>query len=179
MDADAARAIVTAMGVELGMLVAELKKLVAYAADRKRITLDDVKAVGGSIPRADRWAWFDLVADRRFREALDVLPILLEQGDNGVGLVIGMGGMLLKVAIAVAGGQRALEAELKPFQRWMARRVAPMARRWTLPEIDRALSELLRTDRLLKSASMSDRQAMEELLLRLWAIRPAHGQRAA
>lgn len=176
MDADAARAIVTAMGVELGMLVAELKKLVAYAGDRKRITLDDVKAVGGAIPRADRWAWFDLVADRRFREAIDVLPILLEQGDNGVGLVIGMGGVLLKVGIACAGGQRALEAELKPFQRWMARRIVPQARRWTLPEVDRALSELLRTDRLLKSASMSDRQAMEELLLRLWAIRPAQAE---
>jgi len=176
LDADAARAIVTAMGVDLGMLVAELKKLVAYAHDRKRISLDDVKAVGGAIPRADRWAWFDLVAERRFREAIDILPILLEQGDNGVGLVIGMGGVLLKVGIACAGGQRALEAELKPFQRWMARRIVPQARKWTLPEVDRALSELLRADRLLKSASMSDRQAMEELLLRLWAIRPARGE---
>ena len=172
LDADAARALVSAMGVELGMLVSELNKLVAYAGDRKRITLDDVKAVGGSIPRQDRWAWFDLVADRRFREALDALPVMLEQGENGVGLVIGMGGVLLKLGIAVAGGQRALEAELKPFQRWMARRIVPQARKWTLPEVDAALAELLRTDRLLKSASLSDRQAMEELLLRLWSIRP-------
>jgi DNA polymerase III delta subunit len=50
----------------------------------------------------------------------------------------------------------------------------PQARRWTLPEVDAALGELLRTDRLLKSASLTDKQAMEELLLRLWAIgRPA------
>ncbi|MFL5542177.1 MAG: DNA polymerase III subunit delta [Longimicrobiaceae bacterium] len=172
MDADAARTLVSAMGVELGMLVSELNKLVAYAGDRKRITLDDVKAVGGSIPRQDRWAWFDLVADRRFKEALDALPVMLEQGENGVGLVIGMGGVLLKLGIAVAGGQRALEAELKPFQRWMARRIVPQARKWTLPEVDAALAELLRADRLLKSASLSDRQAMEELLLRLWSIRP-------
>jgi len=172
LDADAARALVSAMGVELGMLVSELKKLVAYAGDRKRITLDDVKAVGGSIPRQDRWAWFDLVADRRFREALDALPVMLEQGENGVGLVIGMGGVLLKLGIVCAGGQGALEAELKPFQRWMARRIVPQARRWTLPEVDAALAELLRTDRLLKSASLSDRQALEELLLRLWSIRP-------
>jgi DNA polymerase-3 subunit delta len=172
LDADAARAVVTAMGVELGMLVSELKKLVAYAGDRKRITLDDVRAVGGSIARQDRWAWFDLVADRRFREALDTLPVMLEQGENGVGLVIGMGGVLLKLGIVCAGGQGALEAELKPFQRWMARRIVPQARKWTLPEVDAALAELLRTDRLLKSASLSDRQALEELLLRLWAIRP-------
>lgn len=171
LDADAARAIVTAMGVELGMLVSELKKLIAYAGDRKRLTMDDVRAVGGAIARQDRWAWFDLVADRRFGEALDALPVMLEQGENGVGLVIGMGGVMLKLGIVCAGGQRALEAELKPFQRWMARRIVPQARRWTLPEVDAALAELLRTDRLLKSASLTDRQAMEELLLRLWAIR--------
>jgi DNA polymerase-3 subunit delta len=179
LDADAARAVVSAMGVELGMLVSELKKLVAYAGDRKRVTLDDVKAVGGSIARQDRWAWFDLVAERRIREALDALPVMLEQGENGVGLVIGMGGVLLKLGIVCAGGQRALEAELKPFQRWMARRLVPQARKWTLPEVDQALTELLRTDRLLKSASLSDRQALEELLLRLWAIRPERAGRAA
>lgn len=172
LDADAARAVVSAMGVELGMLVSELRKLAAYVGDRKRITVDDVKAVGGSIPRQDRWAWFDLVAERRIGEALSALPVLLEQGENGVGLVIGMTGQLLKVALVVAGGQGALERELKPFQRWMARRIVPQARRWTLPEVDAALAELLRTDRLLKSASLNDRQAIEELLLRLWAIRP-------
>ena len=174
LDAEAARAVVAAVGADLGMLRSELAKLVAYAVDRKRITLDDVRAVGGSIPRQDRWAWFDLVAERKFREALASLPTLLEAGENAVGLVIGIGGQLLKVGIVCAGGQGALERELKPFQRWMARRIVPQARRWTLPEVDAALCELLRTDRLLKSASLTDRQAMEELLLRLWAIkRPA------
>lgn len=174
LDAEAARAVVAAIGADLGMLRSELAKLVAYAGDRKRVTLDDVRAVGGSVPRQDRWAWFDLVADRKFREALATLPTLLEAGENAVGLVIGMGGQLLKVGIVCAGGQGALERELKPFQRWMAKRIVPQARRWTLPELDAALGELLRTDRLLKSASLNDRQAMEELLLRLWAIkRPA------
>ena len=174
LDPDAARAVVAAIGSDLGALRSELAKLVAYAGDRKRITLDDVRAVGGSVPRQDRWAWFDLIGDRKFREALRALPILLEAGENAVGLVIGMGGQLLKVGIVCAGGQGALEKELKPFQRWMARRIVPQARRWTLPEVDAALGELLRTDRLLKSASLTDKQAMEELLLRLWAIgRPA------
>ena len=174
LDADAARAMVAAIGSDQGTLRSELAKLVAYAGDRKRITLDDVCAVGGSIPRQDRWAWFDLIAERKFGEALATLPTLLEAGENAVGLVIGMGGQLLKVGIACAGGQAALERELKPFQRWMAKRIVPQSRRWTLPEVDAALSELLRADRLLKSASLNDRQAMEELLLRLWSIgRPA------
>lgn len=170
VDPEAARALVGGIGVNLGTLGSELRKLAAYAQDRKRVTLDDVRAVGGIIPRQDRWAWFDMISERRFREALEALPILLESGENGVGLVIGMGGQLLKVALVCAGGQPALERELKPFQKWMARRIVPVARKWTLPEVDQALAELLRTDRLLKSASLNDRQAMEELLLRLWAI---------
>lgn len=170
VDPEAARALVGGIGVDLGTLGSELRKLAAYVQDRKRVTLDDVRAVGGIIPRQDRWAWFDMIAERRFREALETLPVLLESGENGVGLVIGMGGQLLKVALVCAGGQQALERELKPFQKWMARRIVPVARRWTLPEVDQALGELLRTDRLLKSASLNDRQALEELLLRMWAI---------
>jgi DNA polymerase-3 subunit delta len=170
LEPDAARALVGGVGVDLGTLTSELKKLAAYAQERKRVTLEDVRAVGGAIPRQDRWEWFDLIAERRFREALAALPVMLDQGENGVGLVIGMGGVLLRIGLVCAGGPAALERELKPFQKWMARRVGPQARKWTLPEVDRAMEELLRTDRLLKSASLSDRQAIEELLLRLWAI---------
>jgi DNA polymerase III subunit delta len=167
---EAARALVAGMGTDLGMLSSELRKLASYAQGRGAITLDDVRAVGGSVPRADRWAWFDLVAERRWKEALQVLPILLEQGENGVGLVIGMGGQLLKVGLVVAGGAAALEAQLRSFEKWKARKLVPTARKWTLPEVDAAMTELLRTDRLLKSASLSDRQAIEELLLRLWGL---------
>jgi DNA polymerase-3 subunit delta len=168
VDADAARALVGGIGVDLGTLSSEVQKLVSYAGDRKTVTLEDVKAVGGTLPRQDRWAWFDLVSERKFGEALAALPVLLDQGESGVALVIGMGAQLLRVALVVSGGQGALERELKPFQRWMAKRIVPQARRWTLPEIDAALEDLLRTDRLLKSASLNDRQALEELLLRMW-----------
>ena len=172
LEPDAASALVSAVGTSLGTLTSELTKLAGYVQERGRITVDDVRAVGGNVPRYDRWAWFDLVGERRLGEALRILPVLLESGENGVGLLIGMGQQLLRVALVCAGGQGALERELKPYQKWLARKVAPQARRWTLAEVDQALSELLRTDRLLKSASLSDRQAMEELLLRLIAIRP-------
>ena len=167
MEIEAARALASAIGSQLGVLSSEMEKLSAYAAGRPSITLDDVRAVGGYVPRVDRWAWFDLVGERRFDEALRLLPLLLESGENGVGLVIGTTAQLLRVALAVAGGREALERQLKPYQRWLASRVQPQAARWSLDEVDGALSELLRTDRLLKTTSLSDRQALEELLLRL------------
>jgi len=178
LEPDAASALVSAVGTSLGTLTAELAKLAGYVQDRGRITRDDVTAVGGNVPRYDRWVWFDLIGERRLAEALRILPVLLESGENGVGLVIGMGQQLLRVAIVCAGGQGALERELKPYQKWLARKVAPQAKKWTLAEVDAALSELLRTDRLLKSASLSDRQAMEELLLRLIALRPSRASAA-
>ena len=167
---DAARALVAGLGTDLGLLSSELRKLATYVDGRSGITLDDVRAVGGNVPRQDRWAWFDLAPERRWSEMLTSLPVLLEQGESAVGLVIGLSGQMLRLAILCAGGTSALERELRQYEKWKARKLAPAARRWTVDQVDAALGELLRTDRLLKSASLSDRQAMEELLLRLWAI---------
>jgi DNA polymerase III subunit delta len=167
LELDAARALAAAIGSQLGILSSELEKLVAFADGRTVIGLEDVRAVGGFIVRVDRWAWFEMVAERRFLEALRSVADLLAAGENGVGLVIGLTAQVVRTGLGVAGGKAALERELKSHQRWLANRIAATARRWTLPEIDVALEELLRTDRLLKSASLSDLQAMEELLIRL------------
>jgi DNA polymerase-3 subunit delta len=169
LELPAARALASAIGSQLGVLGSELAKLAAYVQGRSAITVEDVRAVVGYIPRVDRWAWFDLVAERRIGEALGLLPTLLDAGESGVGLVIGMAGQILRVGLAVAGGRDALERELNPRQRWLANRIVPLARRWSMEDVDFALEEMLRTDRLLKTAPLSDRQAIEELLLRLLA----------
>lgn len=167
MDLDAARALSSAIGGQLGVLATEVEKAVSYVGDRRRITLDDIRAVGGYIPRVDRWQWFDRIGEKKFVEALAELPDLLDAGESGVGLVIGMTSQLLKVGLLVAGGKDGLDRAIPPKQRWLIKRLQPQARMWTSAQIDEALTDLLRTDRLLKSASMTDRQAIEELLLRM------------
>jgi len=171
IELDAARALSSAIGSELGALSSELEKAAAYVGDRGRITLADIRAVGGYIPRVDRWGWFDGIGERRYVRALADLPDLLDSGETAVGLVIGIAGHLLKLGMLVSGGREALERNLRPNQKWTINRLVPQARRWTLSEIDDALSDALRADRLLKSASLSDRQVVEELLLRLEATR--------
>ncbi len=167
LDADAARAAAVAVGQDLGAVVRELEKLREYVGDRRRITREDVEAVVGAIPRQDRWKWIDAVAERRFDYARAGLPVLLDAGDNGVGLVIGLANQFLRLAISATGGRRALEAALPPHQRWLARRVETQAKQWTLQSLEEAIEDLHRADRLLKSAPLSDAQIMEELLLRL------------
>jgi DNA polymerase-3 subunit delta len=162
----AARAL-AATGSDLGVLVQEVAKLSDYIGDRKRVTIDDVTAIVGSVPRQNRWDWFDLVGDARFREARAALTVLFDANESGVGLVIGLGTHFLRLGIAAAGGERALGEALPPHQRWLAARIAKQARRWTPESVEDAIDDLLRADRLLKSSSLTERQIMEELLLRL------------
>lgn len=167
LEPAAARALAGAIGTALGVLTQELAKLVEYVGERRRITVKDVSAAVGSIPRQNRWDWFDLVGEARFAEARTGLHVLLDENESGVGLVIGLGTHMLRLAIAARGGEGALGNALPPHQRWLAKRLASQARKWTAGALDNALDDLLRADRLLKSASLDERQIMEELLLRL------------
>jgi DNA polymerase-3 subunit delta len=167
LDTDAARLLASAIGSELGVLNQELAKLSEYARERQRITSEDVRSLVGRIPRVSRWEWFDQVGDRKFREARVALPALLDAGENGVGLTIGLGAQILRIAIGAAGGQRALEEALPPNQKWLATRIMKQTRGWSSRALDDALEDLLRADRLLKSTPLSDVQVLEELLLRL------------
>lgn len=169
IDGTAARALAAAIGAEMGILNRELLKLKDYVGDRARIEVSDVEAVVGQVPRQNRWEWFDLVGDREFVRAREGLPILLDAGENGVGLVIGLGTQFLRLAIAAHGGERALQKELPRHQSWLAGRLARQARRWSPEVLDDALDELLRADRLLKSTNLGDQAIVEELLLRLQA----------
>jgi DNA polymerase III subunit delta len=178
VEVEAARALAAAIGSHLGILATELEKIAGFVAGRRQVTLEDVRAVGGYVPRVDRWGWFDTVGERKFEKALAELPELLASGESAVSLVIGLGSHLLRIGLLVDGGREGLDRQLKPNQRWLANRLQPQARRWTLEEIDRGLEDLLRTDRLLKSASLTDRQAMEELLLRLLVTRGQTGSGA-
>src|SRR5690606_15268619 len=82
IETDAARALSAAIGPFLGILAIEIEKVIAYVGEGRRITREDVQAVGGYVPRVDRWAWFDTVGERRFDVAISQLPDLLSAGET-------------------------------------------------------------------------------------------------
>ena len=169
LQAKAAQAMATAMGAELGVLLQEPKKLYEFAGERKQITWQDVTRVVGSVPRQNRWEWFDMLGDRRFAEARAALPVLLDSGESGVGLIIGMGSHFIRLGILAHGGEKALEAALPPHQKWLASRLGRQARKWKAPQLDEAIDQLLRADRLLKSSSLGELPVLEEFILRMEA----------
>jgi len=168
IEADAAGALAAAIGSNLGALNQELIKLKQLAGGAN-VTILHVEQAVGRIARVNRWAWFDAVADCDFRRARAELPDLLQSGEGGVGLVIGVANQLLRIQLAALGGKEALEAALPPHQKWLSRRVLGQARRWSETTVQAALRDLLRADRLLKSAGVDDRLIMDELLLRMEA----------
>lgn len=169
LQARAAQAMASAIGPELGVLLQELKKLYEFTRDRKQIKLEDVTQIVGSVPRQNRWEWFDLLGDRQFANARAALPILLDAGETGVGLIIGMGSHFIRLGILAAGGEKALEAALPPHQKWLAGRLNRQARRWKPHQLETALEDLLRADRLLKSSNLGELAVLDEFILRLEA----------
>jgi DNA polymerase-3 subunit delta len=165
LEVGAARALGAAIGPTLGVLARELEKLTDFVGARGRITVLDVDAAGTKLPSQDRWKWFDLVGERHFEEARRALAVLLGQGENGVGLVIGLASHLLRLGVAVEMGQRGLEAVLPMHQKWLARRLGSQSRKWTMEEVDHAVQGLLDVDRMLKASPHTDEHFIETWLL--------------
>jgi len=173
LDVDAARALGSAIGAHLGILEQELDKLASLVGAGGRVGLEEVRAAGTSLPAQDRWAWIDLVSERRWEEALRGLEILFAQGESAVALAIALTTQLLRIGVVASGGPRALEAELSGNASWILRKVVPQARHWTPEEVQVALEGLLRMDRLLKASPLPPEHLMEEWLLGLMARRAA------
>ncbi len=167
VEIEAAQALAGAAGTELGMLTQEVRKLAEMVGEGATVDVEAVRRGGLRLPRQDRWAWFDLVGNRKVREATRSLPVLLEQGESVVGLVIGLSIQLLRIGVAIEGGVPAVQAVLPPYQRFLARRIVGQARRWTRAELAEAVRGLRRLDQLLKASAIPGEVLMEEWLLGL------------
>ncbi len=163
-----------AIGTDLGALAQELEKLVTYAAPAGAIGPEQVREAVGALPRVDRWGWIDTVMDRRFEAALDDLTALLDSGESAVGLLGFLGEALIRVGLAKLGEERLVRALKRDgaygHLRWKVRIYARQAGGWSASQIDAALEELLRADRLIKSGGLVDRAALEEAILRIAAL---------
>jgi len=162
---DAARSLAQAVGGDLQILTQELEKLATLVGEGEVITKEVVAAAGTRLPRQDRWQWLDLVGEGKLGEALLGLPVLLQQGESGVGLTAALGTHFLRIGLALEGGVEALSATLPGHQKFLAARCQAQARRWTPISVREALDGLLEMDRLLKSQSMPDAHFLERWLL--------------
>ncbi len=179
-DTAAAQLLAQGIGARLGILARELDKLVTYVSPRSEIGVEEVRAAAGALPQVDRWEWVDRALDREFESAVTDVPALLDTGENAVGLISALSEAFLRVGLARAGDTKLAEVLKRDgsygYLRWKIPVYARQARGWTEAEIDSALAELLRADRLVKSGGLTDRAALQEVLLRI-AVFASQGRR--
>lgn len=158
---------------------AELEKLALYRPGG-RIGRADVEAlVSESIP-GSTWAFLDAVAGRSGAEAARLAERLLTEGSPLPVLVAQLhrrSRELVQVREHIEAGSTpsriVREMRLQPFR---AQKLSEGARRWTLPELEDALADLLALDLRSKGISldgstpqMSER--IDALLLQAWLAR--------
>lgn len=174
LTADAAAALGSAVGADLGLLDAELAKLTAAASDGE-VDLEQVRDLVPNVRDVNRWAWFDVVGSRDYLTALSLVPRLLAApSESAVGLLNGLVEQHLFLGIAVEGGAGRVAEILaqvgKPYLKWKARAWSGQARHWSPEEIDRAIELLLEADRQAKTGH-GDLAVLEGLLLRLETLK--------
>jgi DNA polymerase-3 subunit delta len=168
LQPEAAQALGAAIGADASLLDGELAKLAAVGEDMT-LSLERVKELVPNLKRLDRWTWMDLVAARRYAQALKELEGVLA-GERASGLVAGLVEHHLLIGAALEGGAAAVKKLLGETRRgylaWKAQTYARQARAWNPPALRRALELLRRADRQIKTGG-KDLPVLEELLLAL------------
>jgi DNA polymerase-3 subunit delta len=168
LGSEAAQALAWSIGTDLSILDAELSKLASVAVEGP-LTLERVRELVPNLRKMDRWAWLDLVATRKYGQALHELDGLLET-DSAVGLVAGLVEQHLLIGLARESGEggvrRVLADTGRGYLSWKAKIYGRQAAGWTGAELQGALRLFRRADRQLKTGG-SDRGVLQELLLSL------------
>lgn len=182
----AARALHAAAGSELAALASELDKLASYTGGAA-ITEDAVKAVVGVRSGETLADLLDAVAERNAARAVALVPVVLSQPKaNVVTTIMALATQLCAVAwgraardrgMPAAGIDRGFYALLKEGKAFPGRpwkdAVAQWGRavpRWTTPQLEQALHELLAADIAAKEARVSsEEQLLSSLVLALCA----------
>jgi DNA polymerase III subunit delta len=177
IDADARRELVDSLGGDMMMISSELEKLILYAAEKGRITLDDVETMVLAAKQRSLYELTDAISSRDPARALEVLDALLSTVDGeeaSIGHLFMLAKTFRQMLVILERNvrdQRMLWAAL-----WQGFRVPPFAaddiirqaRRYqSRRELARAIRLVGKADLALRSNPPSKRLVLEKLVLDL------------
>jgi DNA polymerase-3 subunit delta len=166
---DAAALMVELAGAGLSLMEQELAKLAAYAGDRDRISVDDVRAVVGGWKAETTWRMTDAVRDGKPEEAIAALGKLLHAGEASQKILGGVTYVFRKYARATELARDGVPLRAALQQAGVFPRDIDASERY-LRRLGRQRAEFLRSrlleaDRGLKGGSRVAEQLQLELLL--------------
>ncbi len=168
---DAAQYVWQTLGNDLQAISNELTKTSVFLKDRKKITYEDVKTVVGDFREFTSFDLAEAVGRKNRDRAFLILARLLQEGEQPVGLLGALAWnfrrLLRAKSLEDAGvGYEEIKKKLHIIFHQSAAFREQMAR-YSLGELERTFSVLLKADRALKSGALQGRLVMERLLLRL------------
>ncbi len=166
---EAARTLVESLGDDLRMLAGEIDKLGTYVGADAEIRLEDIEALTPISRHAKVFDLTDALARRDTATALRLLHELLANGESPLGIVALTAFQtraLMQVKLLTERGvgayQIASTAGLAPF---VVEKSLPLARRFTLAQLEAAHRALLEIDIALKRSRMTPELALDLLVL--------------
>jgi DNA polymerase-3 subunit delta len=175
LEADAARQLVDALGVDMMLIASELEKLLLYTQGRGRITLEDVETMVLGAKQRSLYELTDAISLRDKARALALLHGLLNSSDAGEDAAIGHLYMLARtfrqMLVVLEKNVRDSRAIWQAL--WPGFRIPPFAvddlirqaRRYkNRNELTRALRLVARADLELRSSPPDKRLVLERLV---------------
>jgi len=170
LERDAAEELSECCNGDLARIRSELEKLVTYAGERRKVTLEDIEMLVVSAKKYTVWQLADILAARQPARALEFLDSLLREGEQPAALVGAMAWMYRKLIEA-----QELPANLTGWQ--AARRLGTwektadlavrQSRKIPRQQLLEGLRALYKADSRLKSGPANPRAVMEFLVARL------------
>jgi DNA polymerase III delta subunit len=102
IDPDALGALVALAPPDTGLLNSEVRKLISFVGDRRRVTLEDVQLLVARTKEAIAFDLTDALGERDVEKALTMLHDLIHQGHAGVGIVALLAARLRLLLVACA-----------------------------------------------------------------------------
>lgn len=166
---DAARELIGLVGEDTRVLASEIEKLCTYVGAGGEIGIEDVRALTAPSREARVFDLTDALARRDRSRALALLHELLANGESPLGIVALTAFQtraLMQVKTLADRGLRvpqiAQTAGLAPF---VVEKSLPLARQFTMPQLEAAHRTLLDVDAALKRSRMTPDMALDLLVL--------------
>lgn len=180
---DAAKLLAELTGGDPRQAHQEIEKLITYTGKARPIEKKDVLYLTPDASVTDIFKMVDALGYRNGRDALNMLQHLLEQQEPGsvFGMVIRQFRMLLlaREAMDNGGGRNevAVSLELYGPKAFIADKIIPQARRFSLAELEYLYRQLLELDAAIKFSEITVRLALETFIIRVTALKPAVSRR--
>ena len=174
IELDAAQRLIFISGDLMNRLIPEIEKIAAYTKG-ERVTVRDVDAVAHHIPEAEIFEMTELISQKKYNSAMNVLAELLGDKDNEPIAMTAMLGFQMRrlyaarLAIEEGLGSKYVTELYSIRYDFITSKLMTAARGFTMPQLIRAVELCGEADYRMKSTGQNAQELLKETVARIAA----------